>query len=83
MWLQTVECSKHQLLVVAFVSDFINIEGTNKLYDYSITNMFGQELIKGKSISNKIENLSKLTTGIYIITIKTENQIATFKIVKE
>lgn len=64
-------------------NDIINISGTNKLYDYSITNIFGQELIKGKSINNKIENLSKLSSGIYIITVKTENQIATFKIVKE
>ena len=61
----------------------ILVNGITTIYSYSITNILGQELMKGKSTTNSITNLNKLTSGLYLLTIQNENKIATFKILKE
>lgn len=78
------EHSKKSLLVSPNpFNEVIHVSGANEGMEYSITNLLGQELIKGKSMNTKIENLGKLPSGIYILNVKTDNQRATFKLLKE
>lgn len=63
--------------------EFISIDGIDNRFNYSITNSFGQILLKGQSTNNILDNFNGLTCGIYFLTIHTDNQTATFKIQKK
>lgn len=82
--------NKHNFFQDTSISFFPNpfkerimITGTSEPYTYKITNLIGQELIKGKSTDNRIENLGNLISGTYILSVQTTNQSVTFKIIKE
>jgi polyhydroxybutyrate depolymerase len=54
---------------------------SNSTIHYQITNLKGQEVKKGE-YKNGI-NVTELTSGIYILTVKQENKITNRKIIKE
>ena len=59
---------------------FIDTRSSSTIH-YKITNLKGQEIKKG-DYKNGI-NVSELTSGIYILTVKQENKITNRKIIKE
>lgn len=63
--------------------DAIFISGTSKPFNFSVSNTLGQVLLNGQSINNSIPYLDQLPFGVYILTIKTDNNIGTFKMCKE
>jgi hypothetical protein len=64
-------------------NETIFIDGVTGPFVFSITNLIGQELITGQSANNRIDKLDKLTMGVYILTIKTDNKTAVFKMCKK
>ncbi|MFC5271073.1 T9SS type A sorting domain-containing protein [Adhaeribacter terreus] len=63
--------------------DNISVEGFQAPFNYSITNLTGQELIKGHAASNRIENLEKLRAGVYLLTIQTKSKTSIFRIYRQ
>lgn len=52
--------------------------------NYSLSNMFGQVIQKGKLVSGSNElNIEKLSTGLYLLNLETVEGKATKKIIKE
>ena len=62
--------------------DYINIDNKNSKFNYTITDLLGQEIKSGFS-STKIEDLKNLQNGIYILQINCDNKVWTRKILKE
>ena len=62
--------------------DVIWIEGTSDLFEYSISDINGRNMVRGKSTERKIANLENLIPGIYILTIREKNSVSSYKIVK-
>lgn len=58
----------------------INLSNNNILKNVAISNIFGQTIL---SSNLKNINMSKLSTGIYILKIETEKGIATEKIIRQ
>lgn len=63
-------------------SSFIDIDGINCGFKFSIYNLFGQEVYSGTSICSKIDNIDFLQPGSYIIIIETEYKVYVEKIIK-
>jgi len=61
--------------------DYINIDNINSKFNYTITDLLGQEIKSGFS-STKIEDLKNLQNGIYILQINCDNKVWTRKILK-
>jgi hypothetical protein len=61
--------------------DYINIDNKNSIFNYTITDLLGQEIKSGSS-STKIEDLKNLQNGIYILQINCDNKVWTRKILK-
>ncbi len=62
--------------------DHIAIDNKNAAFNYTITNLLGQEVKSGAS-SAKIEDLQNLQKGIYLLRIYSDNKVWTRKIIKE
>ncbi len=61
-------------------SDYVQIDGFERDFQYTLCNSFGQEILSGQSNNGKIENLKNLPTGLYLIRIKLRKEVLTFKI---
>lgn len=59
----------------------VYIEGIRDRYSYYLYDMKGVEVLKGVSSENSID-LDKLTKGIYMLSIRSNNEIITKKIIK-
>lgn len=65
-------------------NDFIQINHHNAIKQYSITNIFGQQIVNAKTNGNKWINTTNLSGGIYFVTLTSNNnQSKTYKIVKQ
>jgi hypothetical protein len=64
-------------------SDKISVQGINGSFDYSISNVLGQQIKVGKSSNGIIENLGVLDENIYFLNIKNDNQSRVFKVYTE
>ncbi len=64
--------------------NFIQIKNTSSLNitDVKITNILGKEIFSSKLIKSKID-VSKFKTGIYLITILSEEKSKTIKFIKQ
>lgn len=62
--------------------DIIWIEGTSDEFEYSISDMNGRNIVKGKSTQKKLSNLEGILPGLYILTIKEGDSISSHKIIK-
>ena len=58
------------------------IEILNKLSGFIITNMAGQKVMNGQINDNKIQ-VSKLSTGAYIISIEDKGTTTNLKFIKK
>ena len=65
------------------VTDELQINGINgyQIWNYSISNLLGQEIMKGKLTSNVI-SLSNLPKGMYILTLRYQDKIIPMKFIK-
>jgi hypothetical protein len=63
-------------------SDFIQLKGINDGTSFQITNTIGQIVRSGKVEDQKINDLSELPSGTYILEVFTEEDILVKKIVK-
>lgn len=63
-------------------NNFININGTNSGFEYSIFNNYGQRIKQGFASENRIGNLDKLSSGYYFLHLKTNKTESVFKLVK-
>ncbi len=66
-------------------TDFIQVQSAaSKEFNYTIYNMYGQELISGINVSgNVMVNTMQLTAGIYVLKVDQEEQNKKFVFVKE
>ena len=62
--------------------DVIWMEGTSDVFEYSISDVNGRSIIKGKTTERKIANLENLLPGIYVLSIKEKNRVTSHKIIK-
>ncbi len=66
------------------VIDEIHFSSPFKIEEIHIYNMAGEELIKAKgTASMETLNISKLTSGVYVVIIKTEKGTESFKMIKK
>lgn len=63
--------------------NILKIKGDIQDYDYSIYNITGQKVLHGQTADNRILNLNLLSPGQYILVLKSNKSISTFKILKE
>ncbi|MEP6793660.1 MAG: T9SS type A sorting domain-containing protein [Saprospiraceae bacterium] len=63
-------------------NDFIEVDGIQESFQYSILNSYGQQLIKGKFSGKGIMHLDIMNPGIYLLTIQSNHLHYTFKIIK-
>lgn len=65
------------------VTDELQINGINgyQIWNYSISNLLGEEIMKGDLTSNVI-SLSNLPKGMYFITLQNQGKIIPFKFMK-
>lgn len=61
----------------------IVIDGISGAYTYTIADLSGKVLIRGRTFDNRPVNLDGLTSGVYFLSLQTKNRNATFKLVKE
>ncbi len=66
------------------VTDALQISGINgyQIWSYSISNLLGQEVMKGDLMSNVI-SVSNFQKGMYILTLRYQDKIIPFKFIKE
>ncbi len=62
--------------------DILNISNLDKASEYTIFNMMGQELGKGK-IENESVNVSTLSPGTYLIEVSNENGATSKRFIKQ
>lgn len=64
--------------------EFIQLKGINDSYNSNIkiTNMLGKEVFKSNLTNSKV-NISNLKSGIYILTIQSENRLRNIKFIKQ
>lgn len=62
--------------------DLIRVYGFSEPFNYKIANMAGQIVTSGISDRKEIANIAPLKTGIYFLSVQTENLFYTFKIIK-
>jgi len=62
--------------------DLIRVNGFSVPFNYKITNLHGQILTSGISDRMEIGNLAHLKSGLYFVSIQTDNLSYTFKILK-
>ncbi len=65
------------------VNEIIYINGISKPFNYTISNLLGQELTNGQSAKNYLTDFRGMPSGLYILTIQVETQFAIFKILRE
>jgi len=65
------------------MKSYINIEGVVGEYTYTLRNLPGQVMATGTTNNSRLDNLSSLAPGIYLLTLQTIDQSTTFKILKK
>ncbi|MBK0403710.1 T9SS type A sorting domain-containing protein [Adhaeribacter sp. BT258] len=63
--------------------DMLSVEGVEGPFNYTLSNVTGQELIKGSATDNQIENLDKLRAGLYLLTIQTKSKTSRFRVYRQ
>ncbi len=65
--------------------EIIKIHGyeNSEEISYELKNILGQEILSGRTVNNKIENLEGLAPGIYLLILKVNDEIVTFRVCKE
>ncbi|MGL6128889.1 T9SS type A sorting domain-containing protein, partial [Chryseobacterium artocarpi] len=63
-------------------SDVLNITQVSAKAQYSITNMAGQIVMSGQINDNKVQ-VSKLSTGAYVISIEDKGTTSNVKFIKK
>ncbi len=61
--------------------DFIKVNNTQQ-FEYKITNIFGQVVMKNNTVNSEKINIKNLANGTYFITIKAKNEVNTMKFIK-
>ena len=72
--------------VFAFPNPFkdeVIINGAKTEYSYSIYDLKGQLVVKGKTSQNKISNLNMFASGLYSLHLKTKDKVTIQKLVKQ
>lgn len=60
----------------------INISGIKSVFDYSIYNVTGEIIIEGKSLNSSIDGLASLPSGYYVLQLKTNQFVNSYKLIK-
>lgn len=65
-------------------NEFIELKGISNLENSNVrvTNVLGKEVFKSNLVTSKI-NVSKLNSGIYILSIQSENKLKNIKFIKQ
>ncbi|MDX5347027.1 MAG: T9SS type A sorting domain-containing protein, partial [Hymenobacteraceae bacterium] len=61
----------------------IMVEGVTGPFQYTVTNLLGQQVLQGESESVSMNNLKELLPGLYLLTIQENDRMQTFRIIKE
>lgn len=64
-------------------SQCIQVRGFPKTFEYTISNIMGQPILKGTSVSGTIEDLNELNDNFYFLTIHNEQHTRSFKLYHE
>ncbi len=64
-------------------STTVSIRGISQEFEYSFSNIIGQQVLSGISTGNRIDNLHQLEKGIYLLSLKTDTNSWTIKLVRE
>lgn len=64
-------------------SQNIQVRGFSKTFNYTISNILGQPVLKGTSVSGTIDNLNELNDNFYFLTIYNNQRKRTFKLYHE
>jgi hypothetical protein len=64
------------------INDFLEINGLNGSFMYSISDLSGRIVQTGKQNNNRIDNLDRLLPGIYFLSLTKGDNRFTFKIMK-
>jgi hypothetical protein len=64
-------------------SQNIQVRGFPKTFEYTISNILGQPIIKGTSLSGTIENLNELNDNFYFLTVHNDQHTRSFKLYHE
>lgn len=62
--------------------DVLNVISNDGMKDYKVFNLFGQLVLEGQIKDNQV-NVSKLSTGVYVIELNTYKEKITNKFIKE
>ena len=60
----------------------LNVRTTQDNASYTITNMMGQQVAKGKITSGAV-NVERLRSGVYMIQIEAESKTVTKRFIKQ
>ncbi len=64
-------------------SQIIQVRGFPKTFEYTISNILGQPIVKGTSTNGTVDNLNELNDNIYFLTIYNNQRTRTFKLCHE
>jgi hypothetical protein len=64
-------------------SQFIQVRGFSETFEYTISNILGQPIIKGTSLSGTIEDLNELNDNFYFLTVHNDQHTRSFKLYHE
>ena len=71
-------------LYPTIVKEELNFRSQNKVAAITVFNLLGQKVFSGApNANNSSVNLSNLRPGVYIVKVKSENSIGSYKIIKE
>lgn len=65
------------------VADMLNISGLKEGSNVAIYNMLGQEVVKQTKLEKEQLDVSRLTSGTYLVKVNTDRATETYKIVKK
>lgn len=61
---------------------FIKLDNGQRIEQYQLVNMAGQQLLAGKDMSNGVD-VSRLPAGMYILQLNIDDKITTHKVIKK
>jgi hypothetical protein len=64
-------------------SQNIQVRGFSETFEYTISNILGQPIIKGTSLSGTIEDLNELNDNFYFLTVHNDQHTRPFKLYHE
>ncbi|MGV3697849.1 T9SS type A sorting domain-containing protein [Flavobacterium sp.] len=66
------------------VTNILNVEYTSEINEVSVFNMLGQKVLGSNANTTSIQvDMSRLPSATYMVQVKSENIIKTFKVIKE